>query len=344
MSTLVEELANKITEGFQSSSISNDFNNVNLFHRNISIHESKDLSFITGLKHSVYSSPYDESGHGTWISYALGYIVKEKMPNANLISYRLFDGNGQCTAQEAMDIFDSVIELKPDIVSFSGGAIGTRDDVFSRKVDELRGHGITVVVAAGNSGPNPSTILSPAVSPSSLAIGATDPMRTILDLSDDVVTPWSSRGPVPNVFPKPDYAGPGESIIGPWMDTERVASGTSMATPLIAGGTAVIYANNKDILCFADMLYFWDGGFKPNLIEGSIAESCWYKGDENSYGYGIPDFGKANGILFWKCVLMMLLWAIVLIIIIVFIYYWFFYRKKKETKVKTFKGHFESSI
>ena len=49
MSRLVEVLAQKITEGFQSSSIIGDFNGVNLFHRNVVAHESQNISFISGL-------------------------------------------------------------------------------------------------------------------------------------------------------------------------------------------------------------------------------------------------------------------------------------------------------
>jgi len=49
MNKTVEEIANKVVEGFQSASIKHGFKESNLFYRNVSTHESQDLSFITGL-------------------------------------------------------------------------------------------------------------------------------------------------------------------------------------------------------------------------------------------------------------------------------------------------------
>ncbi len=46
---LIEELATKITEGFQSSTLSEDTAKTNLFHRNVTLHKSTDISFIMGL-------------------------------------------------------------------------------------------------------------------------------------------------------------------------------------------------------------------------------------------------------------------------------------------------------
>lgn len=304
------------------------------------MYEDTDLSRIQGVGDPVYSSVFDRQGHGTWISYALMYILQEKLPNAKLISYRVFDEDGYCTMQQVMGAFDYIEELKPDIVSFSGGGLGNPDDALSKRVERLRNKGIIVCVAGGNSGPSASTILSPACSRGAFAIGATDPMRTILSLEDDIVTVWSSRGPVPGVVPKPDYTAPGQSIAGPWLYGETVVSGTSMATPLFAGGIAVVYGSNKGVLNIVDLLYFWDGGIKKSILEDGITDTVYIKGDANSYGFGIPDFDSADLAVFWTCILYIVIWFTVLIVIIVavvFIYKKYFYEKKYKKREPSFK-------
>jgi hypothetical protein len=296
-------------------------------------YEGVDLSTIIGYG-SAYSSVFDSNGHGTWISYALGYIVQTQIPNAKLISYNVFGEDGVCTMEDLLGAFDYVEKLKPDIVSFSGGAYGSPDDVLSKRVDRLRSNGILVVVAAGNLGPSLSTILSPACSEGAVAIGAIDPMKTILERSDDTVTPWSSRGPVSGVFIKPDCTSPGESIVGPWLEGEIVVSGTSMATPLIAGGYAVIYAHNKGLLDIVEFLYFWDRGTVGNILESGVADTIYKKSPVDSYGLGIPDFKEADHAVFISAILHILLMvviiAVIAVIIIYVVYKWKFSEKKSD--------------
>ena len=287
-----------------------------------------DLSKIIGYGSSVF----DSNGHGTWISYALGYIVQKQIPNAKLISYNVFGEDGVCSMEDLLGAFDYVEKLKPDIVSFSGGAYGSPIDVLSKRVDQLRRNGILVVVAAGNLGPSPSTILSPACSEGAIAIGAIDPMKTILERSDDTVTPWSSRGPVSTLFIKPDCTSPGESIVGPWLAGERVMSGTSMATPLIAGGYAVIYAHNKGLLDIVEFLYFWDRDTVENILESGVADTIFKRVPVDSYGLGIPDFKEADHAVFISAILHILLIVFIIVVIAVItiyaVYKWKFSEKE----------------
>jgi parallel beta-helix repeat protein len=274
-----------------------------------------DLSKIIGY------GGFDSNGHGTWISYALGYIVQKQIPNAKLISYNVFGEDGVCSMEDLLGAFDYVEKLNPDIVSFSGGAYGSPNDAISKRVDRLRNNGILVVVAAGNLGPSPSTILSPACSEGAIAVGAIDPMKTILERSDDVVTPWSSRGPVSKFFIKPDCTSPGESIVGPWLEGERITSGTSMATPLIAGGYAVIYAHNKGLLDIVSFLYFWDRGTVGNILESGVANTIFKRVPVDSYGLGIPDFKEADYAVFISAILHILLIVFIIVVIAVIIIY-----------------------
>ena len=293
-----------------------------------------NLSTIIPYAHPVYSSAYDANGHGTWISYALASIFQTYLPNVRLISYKVFNENGACTFSQLIEALDAVKALKPDVVSFSGGVWGSPTDNISKKVEELKGEGITVVVSAGNLGPAAGTILSPASSRDAICVGALDPMLTILDREDDEVTPWSSRGPIPFIDYKPDFTAPGESIRGPWLSGEKIVSGTSMATPLVAAGIAILYGNNKGILNIVDMLYFWDGHVVPNILEDAMKDTAFKKSPVDSYGWGIPDFEKANDVIIIKVIISILLFIVLLAVIIVALFFILHYLKgRKHQKI-----------
>jgi hypothetical protein len=279
-----------------------------------------DLSKIIAGKLPEYASVYDVHGHGTWTSYALASIFATHLKNVRLISFKVFDDSGACSQEQLLVAFDAVKKLNPDIISFSGGGYGGPFDAISKKVEELRESGIVVVVAAGNLGPSSGTILSPAAGEAAICIGAIDPKNTILDRDDDIVTTWSSRGPVP-YGTKPDFTAPGESIRGPWGESQATVSGTSMSTPLVAAGMAIMWGNNKGILDFVDMLYFWDDGTIPNMLESAMADTVYTKGSVDDYGLGIPDFTEANDAVYGRAIILISIWFafIVGIIIVVVI-------------------------
>ena len=117
----------------------------------------------------------------------------------------------------------------------------TPDDPVSQAVDAAVALGVVVVIAAGNSGSSYQTIISPGVARKAITVGATN--------DADVIAGFSSRGPVPGEWAiKPDILAPGVSIIsavptqGSLGDPSRYRSlsGTSMATPHIAGAAALI--------------------------------------------------------------------------------------------------------
>lgn len=278
-----------------------------------------DLSDIKVLYHPEYSSGLDDNGHGTFTNAIVHYALEQWSPESTQYSIKALDVNGACLIETLLETMDMAKGLHPHIVTISAGAIGNPNDEICRKVDELRNDGIVVTVAAGNSGPTPSTILSPACGSSALAIGSIDPWRTLLNRSDDVVSTWSSRGPVPNIAPKPDMVAPGESILGPWKYGEIVGSGTSFSTPFVAGGSMLVYANNRFMLDTVKTIYglFGMKQLAAGIIEDSLAEGCFDKGDRNSYGWGIADIEKANEKVFLKCLLWIILFFGIVAVIIV---------------------------
>lgn len=121
------------------------------------------------------------------------------------------------------------------------------DDLLCQAVEKAVKSGLTVVIAAGNSGPGRRTIESPGVSPAAITVGAVDDRRT-LPQGDDRITEFSSRGPAPGGRKKPDIVAPGETIISlrspgsqlarqyPYLTIDKqyfVLSGTSVSTPIV---------------------------------------------------------------------------------------------------------------
>ena len=134
--------------------------------------------------------------------------------------------------------------------------------------------GMLVVNAAGNNGHyNPPYLNAPADVESVLTVGAVD--------GEGVVTGFSSPGPTDDGRLKPDVMAMGQGVaVAGTQGYLRYSSGTSFATPILAGMMTCLWQRFPDWtpqqLC--DSVRSW----------GSRADSADY-----DYGYGIPDFSRA---------------------------------------------------
>jgi len=164
-----------------------------------------------------------------------------------------------------------IISLSWGITSHeSGGSDGT--DMFSQILDEATLAGITVSVAAGNSGSDNDGLSGMGASSLSVTVGALDDKNTI-DRSDDGIASYSSRGPRkdnndgnPYDEMKPDVSAPGTNIVQaeachasgscynriPGQDASDNGysgrgSGTSYATPAVSGVIALMIEANPDL-------------------------------------------------------------------------------------------------
>ncbi|HJV64285.1 MAG TPA: S8 family serine peptidase [Geomonas sp.] len=249
------------------------------------------------------STPFDENGHGTGV---LGVIAGGSAngiqlgvaPQATWIAAKVFH-NALNPATGRMESVAEVSKIHagfqwllglgaaaPDVVngSWDLDSPGTVDPVFQDDVTQLKNAGIEVVFAAGNSGPNANTSVSPANYPGSLAVGASDQL--------DQVAPYSGRGPSAydgsSIYPS--LVAPGDGIRtfgltynGQIPDATQVLSGTSFAAPHVAG----VYALLKSALPDAT----------PQQIEAALEGSIAGQLPDNSSGYGRLDAGKAYAYL-----------------------------------------------
>ena len=206
--------------------------------------------------------PCDPFGHGT---HTAGTFAGDDGPSASprhqvgvapgarWIGCRNMDIHGTGTPTRYIECMQWMLEptdlndanpnpdLAPDIVSNSWACPPeegcTSGNEIQAAVDALVAGGILYVAAAQNSGPYCSTIADPpAIYDASFVVGATD--------SNDALANFSSRGPVAaSSMVRPDLSAPGVTVCSS-VPIDNYActgwSGTSMATPHVAGTAALL--------------------------------------------------------------------------------------------------------
>jgi serine protease AprX len=224
-------------------------------------------------------------------------------PQSRLVDVKVMENWGSGVMGEVIRGIEWVVEHQDEfnirVMSMSIGANYNSDgnDAASQAVNTAVDSGLIAVVAAGNGGSN--TIGPPAAADKALVVGALNDHNTI-DRSDDNVWGSSNVGPRADDGDadhsdemKPDVLAPGVNIMSAKSDTTGTNiqfSGTSMATPHVAGVIALMLEANpnltpqevKDILhATAEM---------PEGIEPSTEYDDVYN---YAYGWGFIDAYKA---------------------------------------------------
>ena len=229
--------------------------------------------------------PYDDYGHGTHVTgiiagngFDSGGARSGIAPAARIIALKVLDGLGAGRISSVIAAFGDVLANKDlhaiRIVNVSLGAAvyeSYNTDFLTIAAKRLVDAGIVVVAAAGNRGvsagrPQYGSVMAPGNAPWVLTVGASSHMGTARR-NDDVVAPFSSRGPTPvDYSAKPDLVAPGvgtESLSSPnsYLYNSRAQyllsgtvptaslpylslSGTSQATPLVSGTIALMLDAN----------------------------------------------------------------------------------------------------
>jgi serine protease AprX len=211
----------------------------------------------------------DTFGHGTFMAgLAAGNGASSNgkysgsAPAAGLVAIKVAGFDGAADVSNVLAGIQWAVSFKDqydiEVLNLSLGTDSSQDyrlSPLNHAVERAWMAGITVVVSAGNTGPDSHTVMKPGDDPYVITVGASSDMGT-MGTSDDKVAGFSGRGPTrSNGLSKPDLVAPGVHTIslrspGSAIDQQFPGSrvdagyfrgtGTSMATATVSGVAAQI--------------------------------------------------------------------------------------------------------
>ena len=228
----------------------------------------KVICFRDFVGHRNYM--YDDNGHGTHVCGIIcgSGILSEGAfhgvaPDARLVVGKVLDGKGDGTTESMLEGFKWIIKIKETyqirILNISVG-IGNLDEVkkeraLQEQIDAVWDSGIAVICAAGNKGPSAGSISSVGGSRKVITVGCHDG-EFCRDNPRRCET-YSGRGALDSDIRKPDIVAPGTDIVSCNADYQSLQgriynaytskSGTSMATPIVAGAAALALQKYPDM-------------------------------------------------------------------------------------------------
>jgi subtilisin family serine protease len=234
----------------------------------------------------------DYLGHGTHVASTIagsgslsGGALKGVAPDATLLNSKVCIGDNTCQESAIIAGMQWAAQQGAKVANVSlGGPDSPGIDPMEQAVADLTGtYGTLFVIAAGNSGRD-LTVSSPGSADAALTVGAVDGANNL--------APFSSRGPrVGDTALKPDITGPGVNIDAARSSTGVLGtpgqpymsiSGTSMATPHVAGAAAILTQRQPS----------WSPALRKAALMGSAAPSLSITG-AFSQGAGLVNVGRA---------------------------------------------------
>ncbi|WP_435857447.1 S8 family peptidase [Streptomyces olindensis] len=211
---------------------------------------------VVGAKNFTTSpDTTDKVGHGTHVASIAagtgkksGGKYKGVAPGAKILNGKVLDDGGFGSDSEILAGMEWAAAEGADVINMSlGGGDTPAIDALEAGVNKLSEEkGVLFAIAAGNEGDfGDQTIGSPGSAAAALTVGAVD--------DKDVLADFSSRGPAMDGALKPDVTAPGVDITAASAPGNQIAqevgekpagymtiSGTSMATPHVAGAAAIL--------------------------------------------------------------------------------------------------------
>lgn len=172
----------------------------------------------------------DGNGHGTHCSGTVASLHYGVSKKTNLIAVKVLSDAGFGSWSDVISGIDWVAANvpttgRPSVASMSiqGGAFDPVDEAVTNLVNS----GVPIAIAAGNFAEDVS-FDSPGRTPAAITVGA-------MDINDDMAS-FSNYGALVDIF------APGVNVWSTWIGSStNIISGTSMATPHVAGFVAYLY-------------------------------------------------------------------------------------------------------
>jgi hypothetical protein len=226
------------------------------------------------------SADTDGHGHGTHVAgtaaardnpaSSSGTSILGVAPGADLLAVKVLSAAGSGSMDDVAAGILWAAENGADVINMSLVCTGTstacNDSVMQGALQDATDAGVVIVAAAGNAGAGTNTVGWPAQDPRTIAVAATT--------SSNARASFSSTGPAV------DIAAPGVEIFSTYPGTYATMSGTSMASPHVAGAAALLV----------------DCGYSASQTRSlllSTADDLGTSGTDTYYGAGLLDIDGA---------------------------------------------------
>lgn len=241
---------------------------------------------------------YDDNGHGTHIAGIIAGtgscsngIYAGIAPGSKIVSIKVLDFAGNGRIGDVISGIRFIMDMREKwnirIVNISMGTKrheGRRDEEeLMEWVERMWDIGMIVITASGNFGPDYGSVTIPGSSKKVITVGACD---AAYNKRRPNLNFYSGCGPTSECVVKPDICAPGNRIYScnfryPLRSAKPyiAKTGTSMATPVIAGATALLLEKY------------------PKIGNVEVKMRLWESGDDmghggNNEGHGLINIGK----------------------------------------------------
>ena len=240
--------------------------------------------------------PEDTNGHGTQVAgiIASNGNLKGIAPNSKILMYKVSEDGESVPSHLIIKAIEKSIEDNADIINISLGINQTNTKI-DQAVNKAVKNNIFVVTAAGNFGPELSTIGSPGINPNAITVGA-----TFNNVTSSIVSTFEIEDKSFNVFPMVGTQSLTEPIVSQIIfgkygkvndllenDVEGsillIERGSDIENEIIyfsdkeknasdVGARAIIVYNNEPGIFFGELIHeYVDEGYEPTIPALSVS-------------------------------------------------------------------------
>ena len=240
--------------------------------------------------------PEDTNGHGTQVAgiIASNGNLKGIAPNSKILMYKVSEDGESVPSHLIIKAIEKSIDDNADIINISLGINQTNTKI-DQVVNKAVKNNIFVVTAAGNFGPELSTIGSPGINPNAITVGA-----TFNNVTSSLVSTFEIEDKTFNVFPMVGTQALTEPITsqiifgkygrandllendakgsillierGSDIENEIIYFSDKEKNAADVGARAIIVYNNEPGIFFGELIHeYVDEGYEPTIPALSVS-------------------------------------------------------------------------